>query len=384
MVNATAASMASIAAVGGPYVAAALEARGGNLLQLTALSAVYLAGLLVGPVVVERHARGRGLYFACQLALTAILLAQVSRTMAIAPLALISQAVLYLRPRSAAVVIGAVVGATLGPVWISSSEGVVALSVNYLTAVVFVIGFSVIAANHYDQRERATRLANELTVAYELLRESRHQVAELASAQERSRIAQEVHDGLGHTLTVAHIQLEAAREVVHRDADRAAQIIARVQAVVQAGLRDVRSSVGLLRDETRPRALTEAIEEWASELRAEGLTVALDLASGTPSSAATAHVMYRAAQEAVTNVRRHARAGAVEIAITRTAAWWRLRVADDGRGTSAGIDRGFGLTGIRSRVASAGGHVEIQTRAGGGFALTLDLPTTPVEIGARA
>jgi signal transduction histidine kinase len=94
--------------------------------------------------------------------------------------------------------------------------------------------------------------------------------------------------------------------------------------------------------------------------------------------------MYRAAQEAVTNVRRHARAGAVEIAITRTAASWRLRVADDGRGTSAGIDRGFGLTGIRSRVASAGGHVEIQTRAGGGFALTLDLPTTPVEIGARA
>jgi signal transduction histidine kinase len=94
--------------------------------------------------------------------------------------------------------------------------------------------------------------------------------------------------------------------------------------------------------------------------------------------------MYRAAQEAVTNVRKHSGARSVEIAMTRTDAMWRLRIADDGRGAGDGLDRGFGITGIRERVAGLGGRVEISTGPGGGFALTLELPTTPAVTGVTA
>ena len=322
-------------------------------------SVIYLAGLLVGPMLIERYAWGRAVYFPVQIALTAMLMRVDSLVMALAPLALVSHAVLYLRLRWAVPVIAVVVAVAIGPHWQNA--------LSYATSIAFVVAFSRMATGQHDARERATRLAAELEVALA-------NASQLASTRERNRIARDVHDGLGHTLTVVHVQLEAALDLVRRDPERAETVIRRAQSVVQSGLRDVRSSVGLLRDESRPRALTDAIAGWAAELRAEGLDVVVELPASAPTSPAAAHVLYRAAQEAVTNVRKHASAKAVEIAMTCSDGSWRLRVADDGRGT-ADVGAGFGLAGIRERAASLGGRVEISTRPGGGFALTLEVPS---------
>jgi signal transduction histidine kinase len=372
-INGPPATIASIVLVVLCYVAASGGVLPVDQTLLPIESALYLAGLLAGPIVVERFAWGRAVYFPAQLALTALLLAQGPVAMALAPMALISHAVLYLRPRHAALLIGAVaaltlVGLSAAPDWATR----IGSALSYATAVTFVVGFSRIAAGHYDERQRATRLAAELAVAVD-------QIAALASAQERNRIAREVHDGLGHTLTVVHVQLEAARDLIRRDPERAEQILARVQGVVQGGLRDVRGSVGLLRDDSRPRALPAAIAACAAELRADGIAVALDLPATAQVAPAAAHVLYRAAQEAMTNVRKHAAARSVAIAMADTADGWRLRIADDGRGADdARAAAGFGLAGIRERVAALGGRVEVETRPGAGFALTLEVPRAPV------
>jgi signal transduction histidine kinase len=295
-------------------------------------------------MLVERRTWGRAAYFPVQLAATAGLLACARGAMTLAPLALVCHAVLYLRPRWAVAVVIAIVAVTV--------TADIAGALSYLTSVAFVVAFSWIAIGQHDQRDRAS---------------------ELASTRERNRIAREVHDGLGHALTIAHIQLEAALEIIRTDPARAEQIVERVRSVVQHGLRDVRSSVGLLRE--TPRPVVEAIATWAAQLRAEGLDVVVELPPQATMPAALAHVLYRAAQEAMTNVRKHAHATKVEIAMTRDTAGWQLRVADDGRGAGA-LDHGFGLEGIRERAASVGGRVAITTTPGQGFVLTLDLPAS--------
>lgn len=368
-INGAAATVASIVVVVLSYVAAIGTWPELDPIALGITSVVFLSGLLVGPVACERHEHGRLLYFSLQVALTAALLAHGPGAMALAPMALVSHAVLYLDRKWSALVIGLVLAMTIActlalPDWAARLGG----TLSYLTAIVFVIGFSRIATGHYDERERATQLSLELAAANE-------RVAKLASTNERNRIAREVHDGLGHSLTAAHLQLEAARESLYSDPARTEQILARVQSVIQAGLRDVRSSVGLLRDESRPRAVSDALTGWASELRTDGIAVELDIAPTPPSSPATAHVLYRAAQEAVTNIRKHASATSVAIAMAPTAAGWKLRIADDGCGATA-TDSGYGLAGIRERVTALGGSVAIETAPGRGFALTLELPST--------
>jgi signal transduction histidine kinase len=268
--------------------------------------------------------------------------------------------VVYLRPRTAALVIGAVVAMSLYALATGGKDPAVG-ALHYLTAVVFVIAFSGIAVRQHDERERTEGLARE--------------VEELASTRERNRIARDVHDGLGHALTVAHVQLEAARDLISGDPERAAQIVARVQSVIQDGLRDVRCSVGLLREPTRPQALGEALRRWASALRDEGIAVELALPdAGAVASPAATHVLYRAAQEALTNLRKHAAARSVAIVVERSAARLRMTIRDDGRGARDVPAPGFGLVGLRERVAALGGTLDVATSPGRGFALTLELP----------
>ena len=228
-------------------------------------------------------------------------------------------------------------------------------------AVVFVVVYVGVAAREREARQRVERLSAE--------------VAQLAAANERNRLAREIHDTLGHYLTVIHVQLEAARAVIGSDPDRGLLAMSRAQTLAKDGLTAVRQSVKALREDSRVEGIAEQLGSLVEAVRDESFTASF-ATSGAPRPvpAAVALALHRTALEALTNVRRHAHASRVDMTLVFEAdGRVHLKVNDDGRG-AAELQGGFGLTGIRERAAQLGGSVAYDTAPGRGFTLTMELP----------
>jgi two-component system, NarL family, sensor histidine kinase DesK len=197
---------------------------------------------------------------------------------------------------------------------------------------------------------------------------ARAEVARLAAENERSRIARDLHDLLGHSLTTITVKAGLARRLIDRDPARAAAEIAQVEELSRSSLSDVRAAVSGYRDVTLAGELASAREV----LRAAGvepiLPGAIDIAR--PESRELFGWVVR---EGVTNVVRHARAS--HCTITLGPNW--ISIVDDGRGGMNGA--GNGLTGLRERVEAVGGV--LRTSGGGeGWQLRVDLPdSTPAS-----
>ncbi|WP_186316081.1 sensor histidine kinase [Catellatospora sichuanensis] len=282
-------------------------------------------------------------------------------------LVLVSQCVLLLPLRGALVVVGLVPFAHTGMQWRAGlREGL-----GMLAAAAFAA-----ALTHLIMREQQAR--QELTRAHEQLREYALQVERLAVAQERNRVARDIHDGLGHSLTVVQMQVKAARAVLGTDPARADAVLAKAQVQAEEALAEVRRSVGAMR-EPRPQVpLAEALRVLAEQTSASGVPTSLDVTGqARPLVNAAQESLYRAAQEGLTNVRKHARATRAELVLdyTRPAAV-RLEVRDDGTGIPAEADgpRGFGLLGVRERAAHAGGRMSIESAPGRGATLCVEVP----------
>ncbi len=244
-----------------------------------------------------------------------------------------------------------------------------AVALMYGTGIVFVVVFTRIAVS--ERKARA-----ELAEANRRLREHAAQVEDLATTKERNRLAREIHDSLGHYLTVVNVQIGAAQAIFTQDQGRALDHLSKARSLTQEGLAEVRRSVAALRaspTESRPlpEALAKLVEQWnATGVRAR-LVVAGTPRLLTPQADLT---LYRAAQEALTNVGKHARASRVAITMDyNNAGSVRLRVEDDGVG-SGDSDGGFGLLGVRERAQLLGGEVRVRTGVGKGFALEVELP----------
>jgi signal transduction histidine kinase len=297
-------------------------------------------------------------------------------------LSLICQSVLYLATPA---VVGVTAACAAAAFAVFLSDGTSAFHVTHhvvgwASSVPFVVAFSLLLVRQQRTQAEVERLAAELGEANEQLRAHANDVEELATTKERNRIAREIHDGLGHFLTVVHVQLEAAQALLGSDnSDRALKAVAKAQELTREGLDDVRRSVTVLRGSTRGAipagSLIQAIEKLASECTADGLAARVDL-SGTPRllSDPVVFTLYRATQEALTNVRRHARASNIRIDLAfPNPDVVRLRVEDDGIGADAPQD-GFGLVGLRERAALCGGKVSVSGARGGGFLLEVELP----------
>ena len=228
-------------------------------------------------------------------------------------------------------------------------------------AVVFVVVYVGVAAREREARDRVERLSAE--------------VARLAAANERNRLAREIHDTLGHYLTVIHVQLEAARAVMPAEPERGMLAIRRAQTLAKDGLTAVRQSVKALREDSPVEGIAEQLASLVDAVRDESFTATFS-ATGTPRpvTAAVALALHRTALEALTNVRRHAAATLVQMVLAfRPDGRVHLRVNDDGRGADD-LDGGFGITGIRERAEQLGGSVACHTAAGQGFTLDMELP----------
>jgi signal transduction histidine kinase len=237
--------------------------------------------------------------------------------------------------------------------------------------------------NEREARERAEELAIQLEGANRKLAEYASQAEELAATQERNRLAHEIHDTLGHYLTIVNVQIEAAKVTFDSDPQRALLSLDKAHELVKKGLMSVRESVSALR--TSPvenRSLQDALAALIDETRFTGMTVEFHVL-GAPRvmDEKVALAMYRAAQEGLTNVRKHADASHVDIDLDFSERdQIRLFVRDDGNG-AAETGGGFGLIGIRERVHLLGGNCYVETQPGMGFCLEVTVPV-PGRVGA--
>ena len=205
--------------------------------------------------------------------------------------------------------------------------------------------------------------------------------AQRAVAEERVRLARELHDVTAHHVSVIALQAEAGQSLLPDDPQRALEVLERIGTSAREALGDLRRMLGVLRSEEEPGERSPqpglgALPALVAHVRQAGVPVELHVeGTPTPLDAAVDLSAYRIVQEALTNVLRHARARHATVTITYDDAGVGLEVADDGMGPpSRGRGQGMGLAGMRERAALLGGDLEVGPRPGGGFAVRARLP----------
>jgi signal transduction histidine kinase len=171
------------------------------------------------------------------------------------------------------------------------------------------------------------------------------------------------------------MQVKAARAVLPTDPGKADAVLAKAQEQAETALADVRRSVRALREPRSVPALPEALKALTEETSATGVPATLTV-SGVerPLPDEARETLYRAAQEGLTNVRKHARAGRVDVVLAYADGAVRVEVRDDGTGTDGAPTSGFGLLGLRERAEHLGGKLAVTSAPGQGCALSMEVP----------
>ncbi len=202
------------------------------------------------------------------------------------------------------------------------------------------------------------------------LRAAREELARAAVEKERLRFSRDLHDLLGHTLSVIVVKAEATRRLAPRDLAAALGQVTDIEAVGRQALTEIREAVTGYRE----GSLATELDRARDLLEAAGVEAAVRQ-SGPPLAPPTAALLGWVVRECATNVVRHAGATRCEIEVSGGAGQARLVIADDGRGEGAGPP-GSGLKGLAERLAAAGGSLTSGPVAGSGFRVTAVLPVT--------
>ena len=205
------------------------------------------------------------------------------------------------------------------------------------------------------------------------LRKANEEIEHLATVAERERIARDLHDVLGHTLSVITLKSELAGKLIDRDPARAGKEIREVEEISRQALSDVRDAIRGYRS----KGLAAELAQAKLTLETAGLAVQCDAATTMKIPAMQESVLSLAVREAVTNVVRHAQARTCRMRLEQQNGSCRLEIQDDGRGTSNG--EGNGLRGMRERVEMLGGQLQRNTESGTRLTITLPLKDVAVE-----
>ena len=232
-----------------------------------------------------------------------------------------------------------------------------------------------------DVLELLGAVGYQLGTAIERVRLAR-QAVRMAALEERNRIARELHDTVAQGLTAITLHLEAAEALADADPERAQRSVRQALALARANLEEVRRSVLDLRaapleDRTLPEALALLLEGFAEET---GIAASFSSEPGIgrlPTAVETG--LYRIAQEALSNVRKHAMATSVAIRLARAVGELRLQVVDNGAGfdlaaVQRSADSGFGITGMSERAHLLGGRLEGCSTLGKGTQIEAIVP----------
>jgi two-component system sensor histidine kinase DesK len=207
------------------------------------------------------------------------------------------------------------------------------------------------------------------------LSRARAELARTAVAAERERFARDLHDLLGHSLSVIAIKAELAGRLLPGSPERAAGEVADVESVARCALREVRDAVSGYRRPT----LEGELEGARMALAAAGIIAEIEHLAGALSPEVEA-VLAWAVREGATNVIRHSGARHCEVRVQRGSAEVGVEILDDGRGAMAVSADGNGLEGLRERAAAVRGRLEAGAAATGGFRLAVSVPLAASEV----
>ncbi|HEY9708815.1 MAG TPA: sensor histidine kinase, partial [Oculatellaceae cyanobacterium] len=260
------------------------------------------------------------------------------------------------------------------PAKIVSQEPIRLLPLGYvfLFALCLVFVLLLISAVRAERQSR-----EKLMVANEQLRQYALRIENQATLQERNRIAREIHDSLGHSLTALNLQLETALKLGQSNPVEAQAFLERSKQLGSKALSDVRHSVSALRtDPLQGRPIENAIASLAEEFhRSTGISPSCSMSLGRSLPAEVNTAVYRITQEALTNISKYAGATEVKIQLKATLTNLRLSIEDNGRGFS--LDQtttGFGLQSMRDRTLALGGQFKIDSAPSSGCRITADIP----------
>ena len=221
------------------------------------------------------------------------------------------------------------------------------------------------------------QMRQQLAQAHSQLQRYSQKIEELATVQERNRIARDIHDSLGHALTSLNIQMQTAVKLWEKEPVQARSFLTQAQQLGKTAMQEVRKSISTLREDARDEQPLEAkIETLVEDFRqGTGLAICTNISRCGSVPPSVAKTLYRIVQESLTNISKHARATEIQIQLSTTKEGVYLTIEDNGKGFDLNQNRsGFGLQGIQERVAAVKGHFQLKTSPGDGCQIIVEIP----------
>ncbi len=212
------------------------------------------------------------------------------------------------------------------------------------------------------------------------------QFANFSAAQERNRIARELHDSLGHALTGLNLQLQTAIKLCQLDPNGAREFLAEAHRLAAAATKEVRQSVKALRsDGLQTQSLDELIELLVNDFhQTTGILPRAEIDTSIAISQQFVVPIYRIIQEALNNIRKYAKASEIKINLRTTCEQIHFQIKDNGRGFDLEQVRGgYGLRGMQERVAVIRGNFHLESQPGAGCCITVEIPMQLPQISTK-
>lgn len=268
------------------------------------------------------------------------------------------------------------------------------IGLTFMSLVIVCLSMQHLISERFERTMLLNEVAHskeELEAAHQRLSETAIQEQELAVLRERTRLAREMHDTLGHALVLISVKLEAAQRLRSRDPQRCDQELEATKEIVRNSMHELRASIANLRSPALEREpACRALSRYAREMaQRSGLRISYDLGSdieGLPEQ--IEETLWKIGQEALTNVEKHAQAQNVLLQINRQDGQIWLRIEDDGIGLSSNLCQKqtadkttyespqghYGLSGMLERARQASGQLTVTSGSGNGTAIEVALP----------
>ncbi len=254
------------------------------------------------------------------------------------------------------------------PLWIQNI-----IQIDAILTFHIMLGFTLMMAKvilrEQHSRQQAEKLLKALELSNQQLQDYAEQIETLATIQERTRLARDIHDTLGHYLTAMSIQLEKADVFFEQKPDVVRASIRQSKILADEALREVRHSVGMLRSTSPTFSLRQALERMVSRLQSNTVATQLEI-NGDPDHLSESLLMslYRVAQEGLTNIQKHAQATEVIVQVAIEPQAVTMLIQDNGCGFKlhrpANQHHGYGLCGLHERLNLVGGSLQVSSEPG--------------------